>query len=89
MLSADLVDIAREGLLLALILSAPILGAALLAGILTSIIQMFTKVSEPTTGHVIRTVVIAAALLVTAPWIAGKVAGFADRVWSIFQTAPF
>ena len=85
-LSADLVDVAREGLLLALILSVPILGAALLAGILTSLVQMFTKASEPLMGHVIRTVAIVAVLIIAAPWIAGEVAGFADRVWSLVQT---
>lgn len=86
LLTADLVDIAREGLVLALILSAPILGAALLAGILTSVIQMFTKASEPMVGHVIRTLSIAAALVVSARWIASEVAVFADRIWSLTQT---
>ena len=83
---ADLVDLATEALILALILSIPILLAALLAGIITSGIQMITKVGEPLTGQVIRIVAISLGLYVFSPWIGGRLTAFADRVWSLVQT---
>ncbi|MCP4675640.1 MAG: flagellar biosynthetic protein FliQ [Deltaproteobacteria bacterium] len=83
MLPVDLFDVAREALVLVLLLSIPILGAALVAGLATAALQTLTRVSEPALTHVPRIVAVAAAVLIAAPWISARVAGFADRVWSL------
>ncbi len=85
MLPADLFDIAREALVLILILSMPILGAALLAGLIAAALQTLTRVSEPVLTHVPRIVGVAVAVLVAAPWISSRVIGFTNRVWSLVQ----
>ncbi len=85
MLPADLFDVAREALILVFLLSMPILGAALLAGLITAALQTLTRVSEPVLTHVPRVIAVAAAVLIAAPWISTRVAGFADRVWSLVQ----
>ena len=82
----ELIEVAREGLLLSLWLSLPILGAALIAGLLTTLLQVFTKVSEPVLMYVPRIVAVVLAVLVAGPWIGGRVAGFAERIWSMIQT---
>ena len=81
-----LFDVAREALVLVFYLSMPVLGAALLAGLITSGLQTLTRVSEPVLTHVPRVIAVAAAVLLAAPWISARVAGFADRVWSLVQT---
>ncbi|MDJ0765210.1 MAG: flagellar biosynthetic protein FliQ [Myxococcota bacterium] len=78
-------DVVREGFVLALVLCIPILGAALAAGLMTSLLGMFTKISEPAIAHVARIAAISLVLLATAPWIFGRVARFAERIWSLVQ----
>jgi flagellar biosynthesis protein FliQ len=80
---ADLIDIAREGLIIALMLSLPILGAAALASLVSAALQAFTRVSEPALTTIPRIVAVGLAVLAAAPWIGHRLAGFATRVWSL------
>ncbi len=82
---ADLLEISREALVLSLLLSAPILGAALLTGAITALLQSLFKVSEPALTYVPRIVAVAVALLAAAPWLGARVVGFTERVWSLIQ----
>jgi len=75
--SPALLPIAREALLLALLVSAPALGAALLVGLLTGVAQAATQISEPSLGVVPRLAAVLGALVVAAPWIGGRLARFA------------
>jgi flagellar biosynthetic protein FliQ len=83
MTPADLYDIGREALALALWLSLPILGAALVAAVLTSLFQAYTRISEPAITQLARIIAVLLVAVVAAPWLAGRVAGFATDVWSL------
>jgi type III secretory pathway component EscS len=85
MTPADLHELAIEALTLVLMLSLPILGAAILAGILAGLFQSFTRMSEPTIGHVSRIAAVLAAAAATAPWIAHNVSRFATHAWILLQ----
>jgi type III secretion protein S len=82
----ELVDIAREGFVLALLVTLPLLGAALVAGIVSAALQSFTRVSEPMLTIVPRLLAVAMAVIIAAPWIGARVSGFAERVWVAIQT---
>lgn len=88
MLPADLYDLGREALALALWLSLPVLGAALLAAVLTSLLQSYTRVSEPAITQLARIAAVLIAAVIAAPWIAGRVAGFAAETWSLLLRLP-
>ena len=88
MTPADLYDLTREALSLALWLSVPILGAALLAAVLTGLLQLYTRMSEPAITQLARVVAVLLATVVAVPWIADRVTGFATRVWSLVQQLP-
>jgi flagellar biosynthesis protein FliQ len=88
MTPADLYDLSREALALALWLSVPILGAALLAAVLTGLLQLYTRMSEPAITQLARIVAVLLATLAAVPWIAGRVTGFATHVWSLVQQLP-
>jgi flagellar biosynthesis protein FliQ len=85
MVPADLIDIARQGLLLVVALSLPLLGAALLASVLTGALQSFTRLSEPTITHVARIIAVLACAAIAAPWIAGEVKQFAVRTFAVIH----
>jgi type III secretion HrpO family protein len=74
-----LLHVGREALLLALLVSAPPLGAALVVGAATGVLQAATQVQEQSLGVVPRLVAVLGALAVAAPWIGAHVVRFAAQ----------
>ncbi len=74
-----LLHLGREAVLLALLLSGPPLGAALVIGLLTGIGQAATQIQEPTLGVVPRVLLVLGSLLVAGPWIAARLVRFASE----------
>ena len=84
-----LLHVCREALLLALLVSAPPLGAALLVGAVTGALQAATQVQEPSIGVVPRLAAVLGALAVTAPWIGARVVRFAAECLDLLpRVAP-
>jgi flagellar biosynthesis protein FliQ len=81
--TASLVALLREGVLLALWLAAPLLVAALIAGILTGLLGAFTQIQDPAVGVVPRVAAVGIALVVFAPSIAHQLDAFASRLWPL------
>ena len=86
-MTASLAAILREGMLLALLLAAPILVAALLAGILSGLAAAFTQIQDPSVSLVPRVAGIGIALVLFAPSIAAQLEAFASRVWPLVIAA--
>ncbi|MCX8092803.1 MAG: flagellar biosynthesis protein FliQ [Candidatus Goldbacteria bacterium] len=59
----------REALLITLIISAPLLGFALLTGVLISLFQAVTQIQEMTLTFVPKIVVVLLTMIVFGPWI--------------------
>lgn len=78
-MTAGLLALASEGLLLALWLAVPLLAAALLAGALTAVIGAVTQVRDPSLGMAPRVVAVVVAVVIAAPFIASQAAAFATR----------
>jgi type III secretory pathway component EscS len=74
-----LLHVGREALLLALLVSAPPLGAALVVGAAVGVLQAATQVQEPTIGVVPRLAAVLGALALAAPWIGAHVVRFAAQ----------
>lgn len=89
-MSADqLVELVREGLFLALLVAAPPVLAAALAGWLAALVQSATNVSEPALGFVPRVVAAALALAVAAPWIGEQLGAFTTALFgAVPQVGP-
>jgi flagellar biosynthesis protein FliQ len=81
--TAALLGLAREGLLLALWLAAPFLVAALVAAALSAVIGAVTQVRDPSLGMAPRVVAVAVAIVVAAPFIAHQSAAFAARALAL------
>ncbi len=62
------IELARHALLIALVLAAPVLGVALLIGLITSALQTATQLHDQSLSFVPRLVVIMFIALVTLPW---------------------
>ena len=72
---AAIVDLARNALLMAVTLAAPMLLVALAVGLLISIVQAVTQIQEQTLAFVPKLLAVAMVFLIGLPWMiqmAGK-----------------
>lgn len=77
---ADLIDVAREGLYLAVLLVAPPVVAGAVAGLAVAVLQTATQVQEQTIGFAARAIAVVGSLLVTGPWIGAQLQVFTAAV---------
>jgi flagellar biosynthetic protein FliQ len=85
-LSADQsLDFLNEMLWAALIVSAPVLLAMLLVGLIISVLQVSTQLQEVTLSYVPKILTSAFILIAIGPWMMGRVTSFAV---SLYQQIP-
>jgi len=77
------VSLVREALTLILLLSAPVLGAALVIGLTISIIQTVTQIQEQTLTFVPKILAMGTAAIIVMPWLAQRIMDFATRMFSM------
>ncbi|MBI3419583.1 MAG: flagellar biosynthesis protein FliQ [Proteobacteria bacterium] len=84
---SDIVDIAREAILVMLKVGGPILLIGLFIGIAVSLVQTVTQIQEATLAFVPKLIVVMLALLVTLPFMLSTLATFTthltDRIAAI------
>jgi flagellar biosynthetic protein FliQ len=64
-----IVDLARNAVMLALLIAGPMLIVALGVGLIVSVIQAVTQIQEQTLSFVPKLVAVGATFLVALPWI--------------------
>ena len=62
------VDLARNAIMLALLVAGPMLVVALGVGLIVSVIQAVTQIQEQTLAFVPKLLAVAATFLVALPW---------------------
>ena len=82
-MTAGVVAIVREGMVLVLLLAAPVLVAALIAGILSGLVAAFTQIQDPAVALVPRVAAVGVAIVLFAPAIAHQLEAFASRLWPL------
>lgn len=78
-------DLVKEVLLLILILSAPVLTATLLVGVVVGLLQAVTQIQEATLAFVPKILVAFGTIIFTAPWMLNM---FVNKTQSIFAKLP-
>ena len=79
------IDIARQTLWITILVSAPLLGAALGVGLLVGILQAATSINEMTLSFIPKLLAIASALAIAGSW---QLATIVDFARGIFQRIP-
>ncbi|MBI3820853.1 MAG: flagellar type III secretion system protein FliQ [Planctomycetes bacterium] len=74
------VDLGRELLLLALLVSLPMLATAIAVGLLIAIIQTVTAVHEQTLASVPKMIAVLAVALLVMPWSMGKLVNYTQHL---------
>ena len=65
----DAIDLAREAMVIATLIAAPVLIAGTLIGLLVGLIQALTQIQEQTLAFLPKLVGVAAVFLLALPWI--------------------
>ena len=66
---ALVVDLARNAVMLALLIAGPMLVVALLVGLTVSVLQAVTQIQEQTLAFVPKLVGVSAVFLLALPWV--------------------
>lgn len=82
---ATVIDLGREALWMTVLVSAPLLGVALAAGLLIGVIQAATSINEMTLSFIPKLAALAVVLVITGGWQIGVMIDFTRR---IFERIP-
>ncbi|HLX02110.1 MAG TPA: flagellar biosynthetic protein FliQ [Trinickia sp.] len=67
------------------LIAGPVLAATLIVGLLVSVFQVVTQLQEMSLSYVPKLAVAGVVIVLLAPWILGRLTGFAA---SLFKSIP-
>ena len=76
------IDIVRQALIVALMISGPILVVGLTIGLIVSVFQAVTQIQEQTLTFVPKIVGMAVVAIAIVPWAYVKIAEFATQMFA-------
>jgi flagellar biosynthetic protein FliQ len=82
---ASVVDLGREALWMTVLISAPLLGVALVVGLFIGVIQAATSVNEMTLSFIPKLAALGAVLLLAGGWQIGVLVDYTRR---LFERIP-
>jgi flagellar biosynthetic protein FliQ len=77
----DVAALLHDSMIVTMKLSFPILGAALVVGLVVSFFQAITQINEATLAFLPKVVAIGLALMMLGPFMAATLSGFTHRVF--------
>ncbi|MDI3269587.1 MAG: flagellar biosynthesis protein FliQ [Bacillota bacterium] len=75
-------ELARQAIVTAVLVAAPVLGLGLLVSLLVSLFQATTQINEQTLTFIPKILAMLAGLLLFGPWMLRMLVDFTERVWS-------
>ena len=72
----EAIDIARQAILITLLLASPMLGFGLIVGLMISILQAVTQINEMTLTFIPKIIAVMVALALFLPWILRVIMSF-------------
>lgn len=84
MFQTQVVQLAYQGMLLILILSAPPILISLFFGILVAIFQAATQIQEQTLSFTIKLVAVTLTLMIMGGWLGAQIMSFSFAIFTKF-----
>ena len=81
----DATELVRQTLVLALLVSAPMLVIGVAVGIIVSLLQAITQIQEQSLSFVPKIVAMVASAVLLMPWIGHRVMEYAVTMFSLSQ----
>ncbi len=82
MTQADALDLVRSAIWAVMLASGPAILAAMLVGLIISLLQALTQIQEATLTFIPKIIVIFLVAMLTAPFIGSVLFGFSEQVYS-------
>ncbi|MGO8952860.1 MAG: flagellar biosynthesis protein FliQ [Rhodomicrobium sp.] len=79
---ADALDLIRSAIWAVIMASGPSIAAAMVVGLVISLLQALTQIQEATLTFIPKIIVIFLAAMFTAPFIGSVLYGFSEQVFS-------
>ncbi|NND89802.1 MAG: flagellar biosynthesis protein FliQ [Granulosicoccus sp.] len=76
----DVIDIGRQALTITVMLSAPLLLAALVTGLVVGLFQAATQINEQTLSFIPKLLSMVIALVATGPWLLQVILDFTTQL---------
>ena len=80
MTGAAVLDIAREGIWVLIIVSAPMMIVGLVVGVVIALFQALTQIQEMTLVFVPKIIAIFVTMLIALPFMGATMAAYMDRI---------
>ncbi len=81
----SVITIGQQALYVMLLVAAPMLIAALVVGLVVSILQAATQINEMTLSFIPKLLAMVAALVIAGPWM---ITFFVDYLRRLFESIP-
>ena len=86
MTGAQVLDIARDGIWVLILVSAPMMIVGLVVGVIIALFQALTQIQEMTLVFVPKIIAIFVTMLVALPFMGDVMAGYMTRVADMIVT---
>ena len=83
--TSTVVDLGRQALWITVLISAPLLGVALIVGLIIGVLQVATSINEATLSFIPKLAAMAITLAVVGGW---QLATLVDYTRALFQRIP-
>jgi flagellar biosynthesis protein FliQ len=70
------IEMLRSLITVALMVNTPIIGTAIIVGVIVSLLQAITSIQEPTLSFAPKLVAIGAVIIIAAPWMVRQLMDF-------------
>lgn len=84
MFQSQVVQLAYQGMLLILILSAPPILVSMFFGIIVAIFQAATQIQEQTLSFTVKLVAVTLTLMILGSWLGAQIMSFAGDIFNNF-----
>jgi type III secretion protein S len=84
MFQTQVIQLAYQGLLLILILSAPPILVSMFFGIIVAIFQAATQIQEQTLSFTVKLVAVTLTLMFLGGWLGSQIISFASEIFNNF-----
>lgn len=85
MTDVAVIALLREALMTVLVVSAPILGAGMIVGLIIAIFQTTTSIQEQTLTFVPKMIAIFAAIILLASWMIRTLTNYTKNVFMMIE----
>jgi flagellar biosynthesis protein FliQ len=76
------INLVMNAMALAFKIAMPMLGVALVLGLVVSIVQAVTQIQEQTLSFIPKIIGLAAVLVIGGPWMLGQIVSYTQELYS-------